>query len=313
MHRHLASTSSLSARTRRRIAAVVLGSAALLSLGTSATVSHAQPSSVAQDRERARALVHSGRDKRQGGQNAEALEDFKRAHAIMSLPTTGLEVARTQIELGQLAEAHDTLIEVARSPMRAGEPPVFAHARAEAQALAETVASRLAAARAASSEAAGVTVGGARASASASPTPAPAQASTPAAAPAPAPARAAQAPAAGLLTGSSAASPASLPESRTNPLTYVGGGVLGAGVVVGAVTGAITLVMHADVKDRCGSGCTADTASAVDQGKTFGTVSTVAFAAAGAGAVLLVYGLLFPKTVEGRSALVGRTPGAISF
>jgi hypothetical protein len=294
-----ASTSSLSARTRRGIAAVVLGSASLLSLGTTSTVSHAQPSSATQDRERARALVHSGRDKRQSGQTAEALEDFKRAHAIMSLPTTGLEVAKTQIELGQLAEAHETLLEVARSPARAGEPAVFAHARGEAQALAETVASRLAAARAASNETAGVTFGGARAAA------------PPIAAAPPRPARA-PAPVA-LLTGSSGTSSAPAPESRTNPLTYVGGSVAGAGVLVGAVTGVITLVMHADVKDQCSGGCTTDSAGAIEQGKTLGTVSTVAFAAAGAGAVLLVYGLLSPKTVEGRSEVARRSGGTFSF
>lgn len=300
------SRSALSARTRRGLAAIVLGSATFLSLGTSVTVSHAQPSSAALERERARSLVHSGRDKRQSGQTAEALEDFKRAHAIMGLPTTGLEVAKTQIELGQLSEARETLLDVARTPSRPGDPPVFAHARSEAQALAETLATRIAAARAASSEAhAGVTFGGARASA-------PATSAAPATAPTsarPSPGR----PAIGLLTGASTALADAPSESRTNPLTYVGGGVLGAGVVVGAVTGVLTLVMHADVKDQCTNGCTADANAKADDGRKLGTVSTVAFAAAGAGAALLVYGLLFPKTVIGRAPVARGPLGAVSF
>ena len=41
---------------------------------------------------------------------AGALKDYQAAHAIMHAPTTGLALAKTQIEQGLLVEARDTLL-----------------------------------------------------------------------------------------------------------------------------------------------------------------------------------------------------------
>src|SRR5262249_40435543 len=54
------------------------------------------------------------------------------------------ELGRTQAALGLLVEARVTLLDVARSPARSGEPEAFKKARREAQKLAESIAPRLA-------------------------------------------------------------------------------------------------------------------------------------------------------------------------
>src|SRR5262245_39056748 len=46
----------------------------------------------AAEKETARALVKSGREKRASGDLKGALADFQAAHAVMHVPTTGIEV-----------------------------------------------------------------------------------------------------------------------------------------------------------------------------------------------------------------------------
>lgn len=106
-----------------------------------APIAHAQPS--AADKETARTLMQDGRTKRTKGDHAGALEAFRAAHQLMKVPTTGLEVGREQIELGQLVEARDTLLDVMRMPKSDGEPAQFAVARKDAQKLADAVAPRI--------------------------------------------------------------------------------------------------------------------------------------------------------------------------
>ncbi len=53
----------------------------------------------------------------------------------MRVPTTGLELARTQADLGLFVEALDTCARVIRHPATAGEPGPFRQARAEAKKL----------------------------------------------------------------------------------------------------------------------------------------------------------------------------------
>jgi hypothetical protein len=78
---------------------------------------------------------------------AGALEKFKAADAIMRVPTTGLEVARTYVALGKLVEARDALASVARIPECPGDPPPFVEARAQARKLDEDLAPRIPALR----------------------------------------------------------------------------------------------------------------------------------------------------------------------
>lgn len=72
-----------------------------------------------------------------------ALKRYQAAHQIMGVPTTGIEVARSQAKLGRLVEARAIAIEVANSPVAPREPSVFAEARLEAGKLAEQLEARI--------------------------------------------------------------------------------------------------------------------------------------------------------------------------
>jgi hypothetical protein len=111
--------------------------AALLAPG----VVRADPS--AADRETARGYMADGRAKRSANDLKAALRAFEAADAIMHVPTTGLEVARTQAMLGLLVEARDGALRVARSPARRGEPAPFVDARRDAQQLADGLEARI--------------------------------------------------------------------------------------------------------------------------------------------------------------------------
>jgi hypothetical protein len=61
----------------------------------------------------------------------------------MHVPTTGLEVAKTQAALGLLVEARDTALRVSRSGEKAGEPAPFKQAREAATSLTEELEGRI--------------------------------------------------------------------------------------------------------------------------------------------------------------------------
>jgi len=105
----------------------------------------AEPTAV--EKETARALMADGREKRAAGDHKGALQAFQAAHAIMGVPTTGLEVGRSQAAVGLLVEARDTLLAVSRIPVKAGEPAAFAAARKQAIDLADEIAERIPAIR----------------------------------------------------------------------------------------------------------------------------------------------------------------------
>jgi len=111
---------------------------AVLSLGGSAL---ADPS--AADKETARRLMSEGRARRDANDLVAALQSFQAADALMHVPTTALEVARTQIALGRLVEAHDKLLAMDRIPATPDEPKPFAEARAAAEALGNEVEARI--------------------------------------------------------------------------------------------------------------------------------------------------------------------------
>jgi hypothetical protein len=95
------------------------------------------------EKETARALFEEGDAKYQAGDYAGALEDFVAADAIMHVPTTGLELGRTQAALGMLLEARDTLVRVTLIPKQPDDNEYFVQARAEAAALADQIAKRI--------------------------------------------------------------------------------------------------------------------------------------------------------------------------
>jgi hypothetical protein len=111
---------------------------ALLSLAASA---QAEPSPA--ERETARSLMDEADALLRDGNVRAALERYQAADQLMHVPTTGLEVARTQAALHLLVEASATAIEVANSPPRENEPAIFAEARAAAQKLVDELRARI--------------------------------------------------------------------------------------------------------------------------------------------------------------------------
>jgi hypothetical protein len=72
-----------------------------------------------------------------------ALKRYQAAHQIMGVPTTGIEVAKTQAKLGHLVEARAVAIEVSNSTAAGREAAVFGEARVEAGKLAEQLEARI--------------------------------------------------------------------------------------------------------------------------------------------------------------------------
>jgi hypothetical protein len=99
------------------------------------------------DKETARHLMDQADTQVEAKHYAEALKLYQAAHDLVGVPTTGLEVAKTQAALGQLVEARDTALSVVRFPKQGHEPPVFASARRDAQALADSLEARIASVR----------------------------------------------------------------------------------------------------------------------------------------------------------------------
>jgi hypothetical protein len=83
---------------------------------------------------------------------------------------------------------------------------------------------------------------------------------------------------------------------KTSSLVYVGATLAGVGIGVGAVTGIMAMSKASTVKDECpNSTCPSSASSDLDYVKTTATISTIGFAAAGAGVVLLIIGLASPS------------------
>jgi hypothetical protein len=97
----------------------------------------------ATDKETARALMTEGDHKVAAGDLTGALAAYQGAHTIMGVPTTGIELARTQIALSLLVEARDTLLQVMRFPKRDREPAPFSKAREQAEKLTESLVTRI--------------------------------------------------------------------------------------------------------------------------------------------------------------------------
>ena len=101
----------------------------------------AQPSPA--KRETARELMVEARQLRDRGDLEGALTRFSAADAIMSVPTTALEVATTQAELGKLVEARESLLRMLGTPPGPGDPEPFNEARANARVLSQQLLARI--------------------------------------------------------------------------------------------------------------------------------------------------------------------------
>lgn len=304
-----------------------------LALVLTAGAAHAEPSAV--ERETARTLLLSGRAKRSNGDLTAALHDFERAHAIMRVPTTGLDLGKAQLDLGMLVEARATLLEAARHPARADEPTAFKRARLEAKQLADMIAPRLTTLTVAVPNGVALVIDGVELAASSAGAPLKlnpgrheivarrggeekratvvlAEGATEslelsfAPLPTPAPAAVTAQRTADPIGASppSSTTPDAPPESRASPLVWIGLGTALVGSAVGATAGLLAFDAKAEVVPGCDGGvrCPPSTHDDIDRGETFGTVSTAAFVVAGVGLAVMVYGLLTPSRPQGARA-----------
>lgn len=83
----------------------------------------------------ARDLMDRGDERTERGDFMGALELYRSANAIMHVPTTGIEVARTLSSLGKLVEAQKAAAEVLAMPRASDEPKPFTLARTAAEEL----------------------------------------------------------------------------------------------------------------------------------------------------------------------------------
>lgn len=274
----------------------------------------------AAEKETARTLLLSGREKRKNGQNKEALADFEKAHAIMHVPTTGLDLGKTQEALGLLVEARQTYLEASRFPKQSNESPAFENARREAKKLADGISPRLATLTVSVPKDAKVKIDEGEISGSSIGVPlkvnpgkhqivgtlgADEKRTTVdlaegesksielelAGAPVPPP------------SGDKDKDKDKKGETKLNTLVYVGGGIAGLGLVVGTITGIMAFSIKSDVTSRCDADgkCHEEKPnlwSDIDRGVLMGNISTGAFIVAGIGAGVLVYGLLNPQRAE---------------
>lgn len=122
----------------RRSAPILLLLATTL---VSAIPAQATPSEA--DRLAARTLLLEGRKKLEAGDPKAALEFFQKAHALMHVPTTGLDLAKAHAALGQLVEARAAVDEVTRMPVNPNEPAAFTDARQNAKEALEALDGRI--------------------------------------------------------------------------------------------------------------------------------------------------------------------------
>ncbi|MDI1437324.1 carboxypeptidase-like regulatory domain-containing protein [Polyangium sorediatum] len=123
-------------QTQARLGATATIVALGLSLSGAAEAQGKQPSAAA--KQTARQLLVDCRAKLGANKLAEALKDCQGAHAIMGVPSTGLDLARVHEAMGHLIEAREVALEVTRFDNTAGNA-AFATAMTEAEALAQSL------------------------------------------------------------------------------------------------------------------------------------------------------------------------------
>jgi hypothetical protein len=300
-----------------------LAVASMLAVALTSSGAHAEPT--AADRETARQLMEDGRALRDKNDLKGALQRFKAADDIMHVPTTGLEVARTQVPLGLLVEARDTIARIRLIPAKANDPVQFKDARTKANQLDASLDGRVPRLT--------VVVHGAHAgqtlSVSIDGVPVPATviglprtvdpehhvvvAKTedaegrqdvdvregetrsldvtlvPTGSPSmpnPRPGRMSDAPV--------VETPAVVETSHApGVLTYTGGALAAAGLVVGAVTGVMSWSQTSSLSSTCpGHVCPPASYSSYDSANSLATIATVSFAIGGVGACLAVISLV---------------------
>lgn len=273
-----------------------------------------------EDRETARRSFQEGKERRDRGDVAGALESFLAADALMNVPTTKLAVARAFAALGRLVEARDAALAVARLPVASNEPQAFVDARTAAAQLGGELGERI--------PSLAITLGGAR----------PASLEIDGVAiPEPAwsaprrvnPGKHAIVTRLGAeetrevvsleereqksvtltvtrpSTGAPEAAPArSSPSASASPrplgvLFWGGAGLAALGLGVGTATGALSMSAAGDAEALCQNGrCPPPAHDALDDAHRWASISTAGFVAAGVGALVLATGLILRPSTE---------------
>lgn len=285
-----------------RARSLVRGAALVATL----SVTHAAAAQSPSERVAARHLMDDGDRYAESKQFAEALRVYAAAHAIMRVPTTGIEVARTYAALGKLVEAREAALDVSRMPVDGTEPKPFAAARKEATELAATLDKRIPVIRLELSGADPATL---RASIDDRELPTKALAVPQRVNPGHHMVRVRAAGYEPVLrqvdayeestttvnialdsASASTSGPFGLP-----PLALGGFAAAAVGVTVGTITGLISLDKASEARTLCGpdsKNCEPSAASAIDSSKTYGWIATASFAVAIAGGALATYSLL---------------------
>ena len=274
------------------------------------------------DRETARSLMDDGDAKRDRGDRAGALKSYEAADALMHVTSTGLEVAKAQVALGMLLEARETLARVQRIPSKPNDSPPLVAAKKAADALSTDLATRLPSlvVNVTGAEPAQITV-----TIDGETIPSAALAAPRKVNPG---AHAVIARAAGMekredvtlgerdtrtvslelrpAAATPPPPPPAHPSALPRALEYGGFGVAIVGIGVGTVTGILSLSKVSDVKNDCTDNhCPPGRQSDIDSAKSLGTVSTIAFIVAGAGAATGVVGLILNRKEASVEPVVG--------
>jgi hypothetical protein len=298
-----------------------LGGALLLGSSLFLVQAHARAEPTAADKETARRLMAEGRAQRRESDAKGALRSFLAADAIMHVTTTGLEVARAEIDLGQLVEARDKLLTVTRLPVEANETRPIAEARVTAKTLAAEIERRIPSItvkleNVSSGTTPKVTVDGVE-------IPAPALSAPRAVDPGhhvvavssgagdfrEAAVDVQEGESKDVLLDVSPTVSSAQDETQAGPssvawtsnpwrlASYIGFGVGGAGLVAGSITGlfAISDLSSAKKQGCVGNQCPPSAYPELDKAGTLATVSTVAFIVAGVGAGAGVLGFILGK------------------
>lgn len=311
---------------------VAAGMAAVLAVTAAPPAVFAAAS--AADVESARALMAEGRAERAKGDHKKALQHFSAAHKIMNVPTTGLEVGQSQVDLGMFVEARETWIAVTKLPVDPKEPAPFAAAREKAGQLAEelnpkiptvkfvftnakdlkglqasidnvnvdpdvlSVPRRFNPGAHAASFKLGTRIGGAKFQLAEGET------------------REIEieffeddgTKARPTVVAPKPADPKGSGSTMRAPLVYGGFGVAALSLVVGGVAGGLSLSRGSTVKESCsGNACPESVRADLDSARSWATISNVGFAVAGVAAVAGVVGLFLPAKSTSATKDTGAT------
>jgi hypothetical protein len=113
-----------------------------LVVGSAPPIVHAGEPTTA-DKDAAREAFAEGKELRAKKKYAASLLKFKAAYALVPSPITAIEVGRALLAVGQLVEAREILLTAAAMPTKADESSTAKVARVEAGALAEDLRGRI--------------------------------------------------------------------------------------------------------------------------------------------------------------------------